>query len=74
MFVLVNKDNPNEWLCYDGLMKECWFRPAFDFQVSLWSNLNHKDFMRIPEDVRDQVKPMKLVLSEVEVSISGIYS
>lgn len=73
MFVLVEKDNPNEWLCYDGLSETYWFRPAFHFQVSIWSNLNHKDFMRIPEDVRNQVKPMKLILSEVEVSTDGDY-
>ena len=68
MFVLVKKENHNEWLCYDGLSETYWFRPAFHFQVSMWSNLNHKDFKRIPEDVRNQIKPMKLVLAEVEVS------
>ena len=74
MFVLVKKDNPNEWLCCDGLTKDYWFRPYFHFQVSMWSNLNQKDLMGISEDIRNQVKPMKLVLSEVEVSISGEYS
>ena len=74
MFVLVKKDNHNEWLCCDGLTKEYWFRPSFHFQVSMWSNLNQKDLMKIPENIRNQVKPMKLVLSEVEVSISGEYS
>ena len=74
MFVLVKKDNPNEWLCYDGLAKDYWFRPAFHFQVSMWSNLNQKDLMGISDNIRNQVKPMKLVLSEVEVSISGDYS
>ena len=43
MFLLVKKDNHNEWLCYDGLSETYWFRPAFHFQVSMWSNLNHKD-------------------------------
>ena len=74
MFVLVKKDNPNEWLCYDGLAKDYWFRPSFHFQVSMWSNLNQNDLMNISDDIRNQVKPMKLVLSEVEVSISGDYS
>ena len=74
MFVLVKKDNPNEWLCCDGLTKDYWFRPSFHFQVSRWSNLNQKELMKISENIRNQVKPMKLVLLEVEVSISGEYS
>ena len=71
MFVLVKKENPNEWLCYDSLCNDYYFRPAWNFQVSMYHNMRLSDLNVLPQEIRDQVKPMKLDIVDIEILNNG---
>lgn len=49
MIVLVNSDN--EWLCYDGLFKEYYFREAFDMRAITFDRISKNEL----EDIKSKV-------------------
>lgn len=63
MYVIVSELDENQWLCYDGLADEYFYKNSFDWRAITSKDISQLDLTQIPSNFA--VKVMKLGLTEV---------
>lgn len=63
MYVIVSALDKNQWLCYDGLADEYFYKSSFDWRAITSKDVSQLDLTQIPSNF--DVKIMKLELTDI---------
>ena len=63
MYVIVSELDENQWLCYDGLADEYFYKDSFDWRAIRSKDVSQLDLTQIPSNFT--VKIMKLELTDI---------
>ena len=63
MYVIVSELDKNQWLCYDGLADEYFYKNSFDWRAIKSKDVSQLDLTQIPSNFT--VKIMKLELTDI---------
>ena len=63
MYVIVSELDKNQWLCYDSLADEYFYKSSFDWRAIKSKHVSQLDLTQIPSSFA--VKVMKLELVDI---------
>ena len=63
MYVIVSELDKNQWLCYDSLANEYFYKSSFDWREKKKKDVSQLDLTKIPSSFA--VKVMKLELVDI---------
>ena len=63
MYVIVSELDKNQWLCYDSLADEYFYKSSFDWRAITSKDISQLDLTQIPSNFA--VKIMKLELVDI---------
>ena len=63
MYVIVSKLDKNQWLCYDSLADDYFYKSSFDWRAITSKDVSQLDLTQIPSSFA--VKVMKLELVDI---------
>ena len=63
MYVIVSELDKNQWLCYDGLADDYFYKSSFDWRAIKAKDVSQLDLTKIPSSFA--VKVMKLELVDI---------
>ena len=63
MYVIVSELDKNQWLCYDSLADEYFYKSSFDWRAITSKDVSRLDLTKIPSSFA--VKVMKLELVDI---------
>ena len=63
MYVIVSELDKNQWLCYDSLADEYFYKSSFDWRAIKAKDVSQLDLTQIPSNF--DVKVMKLALVDI---------
>ena len=63
MYVIVSELDKNQWLCYDSLADEYFYKSSFDWRAITSKDVSQLDLTKIPSSFA--VKVMKLELVDI---------
>ena len=63
MYVIVSELDKNQWLCYDSLADEYFYKSSFDWRAIKSKDVSQLDLTQIPSNFA--VKIMKLELADI---------
>lgn len=67
MFIIVN--DSGEWLCFDSMSDTYYFKEPWDYRAIQMTHLTGEVFSLIQSQVHEKVRPMRLVLCDVEYDL-----
>ena len=63
MYVIVSELDKNQWLCYDSLADDYFYKSSFDWRAISSKDVSQLDLTQIPSNFA--VKVMKLELVDI---------
>ena len=61
MYVIVSELDKNQWLCYDSLADEYFYKSSFDWRAIKSKDVSQLDLTQIPSNFAFKVMKLELV-------------